>query len=465
MEKLSKIFSKWILKQWRVTGNDGEKKKTDYNKLKELWEKHKNKDDVISFWLETPPELTIPPYQDIKNRRPPKCQTLLLNKAYLQDNYPQWTDWLKELETHKEFREYKKSLKEPKSQRDKVLVSNEEIELRTLQFILDSSKKSDVYQLNEIWNCHNRYNKPEVRDKQKISDEYQEFIEKSELPSSLKKELAIDLGEKFKEKTFGHFVNKYYKTRKRTKEGRYFLHQEKKSKWLDDGKLFTICTHKPKQKKHQLLFDLASIFGLDINDFCNTVDSSAQKVDDSRTQKIEDWLKSQGIKTHCQRSSEAQKNYKGALKYKIQEAVKSEGKNTKDLKPLADLDKKSKEFSKNIAQNLWPDEVKEKQKKRAKRFESVFSFAQIHNIAFKDRSGFSKTCPICSVDNSERMKDPETEESSATASRLNSLSIRLIDGAIMRICDRLSNHIANKIWLNIEKSFENEQKNLYSSYF
>ena len=79
LDKLSRIFEKWILKQWRVSDSDGGEKKGKYTELKGLWKEHEDKNDVISFWVKTDPDLTIPPYQDIKNRRPPKCQTLILN--------------------------------------------------------------------------------------------------------------------------------------------------------------------------------------------------------------------------------------------------------------------------------------------------------------------------------------------------------------------------------------------------
>ena len=119
------------------------------------------------------------------------------------------------------------------------------------------------------------------------------------------------------------------------------------------------------------------------------------------------------------------------------------------------LSNKAKDLSKKLAETLWHKDSREKQECRAKRFETLFSFAQMYNIVFKeDRSGFAKNCPVCSLDNSERMKQINE---GVIASRLSGLSIRLIDGAVMKICDRLSNHIALKVWLKIKEALKQNQ--------
>ena len=93
--RLTKIFERWILKEWRINlEKDRDKskgKKGDYNKLKEQWNQTvKDKTGLISFWLKTDPFLTIPPYQDNNNRRPPRCQSLILNCDFLDRQYPKW---------------------------------------------------------------------------------------------------------------------------------------------------------------------------------------------------------------------------------------------------------------------------------------------------------------------------------------------------------------------------------------
>ena len=98
-DRLTMIFNRWILREWRVdVRKDKDKDKNgrgDYEALREKWTKRKV--DVISFWLQTDPFFTIPPYQDANNRRPPKCQSLILNPQYLDKKYCNWQTWLNEL--------------------------------------------------------------------------------------------------------------------------------------------------------------------------------------------------------------------------------------------------------------------------------------------------------------------------------------------------------------------------------
>ena len=102
LESLSKIASRWFLKNWRVSEEkDNRQKVEEYHELRKKWKEHSNKNDVVDFWLKTDPKLTIPPYQSVTNRRPPKCQSLVLNGTYLDEHYSNWRGWLEELKSHK----------------------------------------------------------------------------------------------------------------------------------------------------------------------------------------------------------------------------------------------------------------------------------------------------------------------------------------------------------------------------
>ena len=97
-DRLNRIFERWILKEWRVNlkkdknkNKNKNKKKAkgeeqDYEKLKEDWENDQG--SVINFFLKNNPIYTIPPYQDNNNRRPPRCQSLILNISFLNEKYP-----------------------------------------------------------------------------------------------------------------------------------------------------------------------------------------------------------------------------------------------------------------------------------------------------------------------------------------------------------------------------------------
>ena len=92
--RLNKLFDRWILHEWRINPvkdkDKAEDKDYDYKKLCKNWKKYKKDylNTVINFWLKTCPNWTIPPYQDNNNRRPPKCQSLILNPKFLDKKIP-----------------------------------------------------------------------------------------------------------------------------------------------------------------------------------------------------------------------------------------------------------------------------------------------------------------------------------------------------------------------------------------
>lgn len=429
-KKLSRIASIWFMKHWIVTEKDGKDKKENYKELRKNWSNHKDKNNIIDFWLDIDPILTIPPYSKMFNRKPPKCQSLLLNIDYLNKHYPNWQDWLKKLGSDED---YKNKLKSLRSSKDNKLLDSEQIKLRQLQFILDTAKNQDNYKLNEIWSIHHWLQKPATKNQYKLQKKLADAIKESTLSNYLKQDLEFN-----QQGSFGHFLNKYYQTRRKARDGRYFLIQEKKEKWLTDGKLLTLCSHKPRQKKYQWQIDLAAILGVN-------VDSLKGKIGDNP----EDYFKDiKGFKSNCEEAAKAQKDYRGWLKPKIYNELLNKPKGT--LAKLANRCDELKDELKdelikktNIKELLADKQVNEFNKKIA----LVYKFAQIHNIVFKDRTGFSKTCPVCSTDNAFRMQE---NENGAIASRLSALSIRLIDGVVMRICDAIARKVAVTKWHKIK---------------
>src|SRR3989344_4627410 len=47
-------------------------------------------ESLLKVWLETDPKLSVPPFEDQDNRRPPRCQSLLLDPARLDAALPNW---------------------------------------------------------------------------------------------------------------------------------------------------------------------------------------------------------------------------------------------------------------------------------------------------------------------------------------------------------------------------------------
>ncbi len=454
-ERLVAIVSRWFMKQWRVNAEkDGQEKVAAYHDLRKQWEDWENKDDIVAFWLKTDPLLTIPPYQSHTNRRPPSCYSLVLNPKYMEKAYPSWRQWLRLLDTG-ESPDVTAGARHRKGERcGEPLASEEEICLRRLHFILDRARQDDPFRLNLIWSQYHRQQKypAGTEEHAKALDEKNRHIQASLLPESLKDDLAFD-----RQGSFGHFLNKYYQARRRAWEGRYFLHPAlgKESgkfwqrKWDDDHSILTLCPHRPRQKKHQVLADVAAIIGLTPKEFrelsgCDTPDD------------VETFLLTiKGLKTAGKEAAGLQKTWRGRLKLELQRAQVTRQQNkklSKEHKHLLACADKVQNAARKLAAQLWPKAVDAQLDARAAAFSSLFSLAQIYNLVFKDRSGFSATCPVCNADNAGRMA--KSASGNALASRLPALSLRLIDGAVMRLMEHAAHEIARRHWELISPELE-----------
>ncbi len=505
--RLNELFDRWILREWRVdTGKDKEKadgKRGDYKNLQECWNDYKktNPNTVIDFWLKTNPFFTIPPYQDNNNRRPPKCQSLILNPEFLNRKYPEWQDWLGELRKLPTVGEYlgnfvcqlrslkgggkstyfsdketepKKKNGKPKSPKE-LKAGNQErrpleaLDARILQFIFDRVKADDPLKLNEIYSQAKKWRQEQSTEKEKqdAKCKLEIAIGESGLPNGLKTNRDYDNKGLLQEKTFLHLVCKYYKQRQRAKDGRLFIHPEYRyvkgrgyentGRFDDRNCLLTYCNHKPRQKKYQSFHDIAGVFQVSLEELKEIIGST----DDSEVIK---WLKSfkaerSSLEGICERAAKAQKEHRGFLKENMRKAVSAHSPGADD-RELRNLDQNIKALSHELAKSLFGQRIQQDDP-RAQKFCSVFSFAQIHNIAFKDRSGNSNTCAVCGADNAHRMQMTEntgSKEGSAKAQRLPAIPTRLIDGAVMRMARITGGAIAEEKWKKIEKSLKQEKK-------
>ena len=278
-----------------------------------------------------------------------------------------------------------------------------------------------------------------------VREELTKAIEKSSLPDSLKTNPDFDCDDIFPDGEFLHFVCRYYKMRQRARDGRIFIHPEYKNKgkrgyerstrFNNAGKLLIYCNHKPRQKRYHIFHDLAGVLQLN-------PDFLKDKIHSSSDDELLEWIRSFKMENHCKKCAEAQKKHKGYLKVNI-----AMGKD-KELRALRD---NSIRFSKKIGKKLFGKS--EETEVRIKKFESIFSFAQIYNIVFKDRTRSSKTCPVCSMENSYRMESIEQQGGiGAKAQRLPAILTHLIDGGVMRMTRILTRQIAEDQWPRIQKS-------------
>ncbi len=473
--RLKKLFGNWILREWRVNPekdlNKAQDAEFDYQTLRSNWKVHQG--SVVDFWLEQSPSFTIPPYQDNNNRRPPKCQSLILNTKFLDNNYRNWRTWLKELlflpEVNEYLGNYKKEMEELKSgkgtayfrgeltnkpQLDSGRRTAKDLDARILQFLLDRVKDEDVLKLNEIYSHTKKFRQEQTspEDRGKARDKLEKAINSSGLSADLKTPRNYKYRAVFAEGSFMHLVCNYYKNRQKARKGRIFIHPEYRfvkgrgfentGRFDDRDHLLTYCNHKPRQKRYQLISDIAGLLQLPSQQL-------KERTNSNNDEDLTEWLKNnfKGLKTNCADAAKAQKKFRGHLKEKIREVW--DGSNSQDK--LFRLAKKCVALCEVIGSRLFDDEAQRQkwiQTLEDRPANAVFLLAQINNIAFKERRGNARTCSVCSLDNSQRM---QTFKNNVKAQRLPSIPTRLIDGAVMRLARILGGAIAKDKWARIEK--------------
>ncbi|MGR5302217.1 hypothetical protein [Vibrio alfacsensis] len=434
---IAKRFGKWICKQWQLSSSNGSQRLAEIRALRESWKQYTQEqpNSVFQFLLETAPERTIPPYESHTNRRPPSCQTLTFNAEYLDKTYDAWQQWLSVLESepgcHLLTEYFRDQLGSVTSSKGNKLVETTEQNVRTLQFILDRSREQDSFKLNAIWSQwkKQRQLQREGRSTKTVDEALAQLCADSALPT----ELCFPLDKEPVPGSFWHLVNHYYQHRRRAKEGRYFLHYDNSkprlSRWQRDGRLVVMCQHRPQQLKHQSSRDICVLLGL-----------KQQQLDGAMAQNesVEAGVlfgQVKGLKTACYESYKAQKAHGQELKAAL----------TVDPS-LIKLSEKIVTHVRNVAVLLGVEDASVE--RFCERNGSAFIFAQLYQLVWGDRSGFGKTCPVCATDNAARMAG---YNGLPQASRLHTLSMRLIDGGLKRLLNHQAHHIANRLWPEIER--------------
>ena len=511
--RFAKTFNKWILGEWRVGSKDKDKKadgKYNYQKLcndikDNIGTSTEIKSSIIDYLAQLDPCRTIPPYQDNNNRKPPKCQSLILNPTFLTKEYPQWKVFLKSISNIDSVALYLNDFESELSDlstgkggkyfvdaksHNKQISSGQrdanDLDARVLQFIFDRVKANDDLNLNEIYSQTKkiRQNSHKLKLVAGFQEKLYESIKASTLPDNLKVQPDYLTEDIFKQGTFLHLICRYYKLRQRARDSRLYIMPEfkydrKDDKYVNTGRyesdthLLTFCNHKPRQKRYQLLNDLAGV--LQVPPTVLLAKAAALSTGQTTTEEetVIEWLKSFKIGSYCAKSVDMQKLHRGTLKLALNKALfkdkienikkdkKSSGadknlveqyinikKITTEEKELVKLHANIQKGSKKIAENLGLGEGGES------KFNSIYSFAQIQQIAFAERSGNANTCAVCSVDNAHRMK---MINDIANAQRLPSISTRVIDGAVKKVATILSRSIVDDNWDNVKEALQNSK--------
>ena len=514
---LSKIFENWILREWRVNLEKDKRKAKDepgdYKKLRKKWNEYAKQKPgkVLDFFLESEAFYTIPPYQDNNNRRPPKCQSLILSSAFLKHKYPDWESWLielKKLEIVSSYLDaYESELKSLESGKKKAYFSDEktgelrkdsgrrsskDLNARVLQFIFDRVKNSDPLNLNEIFSHTKKWRQEQSTEQEKKEEmgKLEKSITSSQLPGSLKSPRNKSSKDLFSQDSFLHLVCAYYKLRQRARDGRLYIHPEyryvkergyENTGRFDDKKhLLTYCNHKPRQKKYQLLGDLAGVLQLAPQKLAELMQKQNGSTVD---EKLFNYLKDvRALKANCEKAAKEQKERRGQLKSDIQSVyglihhkTKEQSLSQKEVKQILQVYRVKEAFklysfyerAKKVYLSLTGALYEaERQKQQEDELEknpatAVYLLAQINNIAFKERNGNAKTCAVCSADNAKRMQTVASEknrEDHAKAQRLPAIEMRLIDGAVMRMARIVGGAIARDKWKKIESALREDQR-------
>ncbi|PMM50266.1 hypothetical protein, partial [Vibrio splendidus] len=357
-----------------------------------------NRDKSIIELFETlAPKTSIPAFEDQNNRRPPRCQSLLITAEAMKNkkHLPRWTaivpKLVEEIENHGVDIGFGLDLSS---------IKNEQQWAQALQRCLELSALHDPFQLR-AWVGGNK--------------EYGEFVIRA------KERLARLLNGQFD--AFVQFVQTFYQE---TNDSRSAL-------WFSSPcNLLSVCNTKPPHKANQL------------NDLLSGALSCV--VDDEKVELLNNlWgenprVGKRGVKGWCKFSADCQKEYGNGLNYKMKHNrwLKDNKKKVEDKK-LIELDEATNLVAKLIADRLGIS---------AKRFSNIFNLAKLYNLLEQDPKGFSKNCRECTKENQWRSTIHQgtdykgRDQYGAFALRLPADTTRPFDGLLARLMDKQAYKIA-----------------------
>ncbi len=410
-DKLHEFFFKWV-RSWHCKQDD---ERTNQRTL--LARKGK---DILEVFTTSNPELSIPPYEDQNNRRPPKDMTLRLKPKGLDNKLSNWESITRSLVKSYCMPQTEKNIIEPvciqKNLKDNVRpqkikgevqdTEQRQILADTLHRILDRTIKLDPYKLRWL-------------SEGSKTDEAQKAKEVLNRHSENKADAIID------------FAKEYYDEVDIAKQGL----------WSDsEQSLFFRCNTNPPHKnkiQHNLI---SHILGENLNE-----QRLSYFVDDCWNEKIGRLT----IKGIAKKTEEERKKYGNRFKHLVQRQVwlnkqgdrelDNERKHGVNGKVILEVHEKCLKATDKIAEYFTHNDRKKKI------YANVFSMAQLYNILETNIRGFSKTDNWNTIENAWRSRKDDADEQGeyiANAVRLTADSIRPFDGMLDRIISRQAYEIA-----------------------
>jgi hypothetical protein len=391
---------------------------------------------VIEVLKELDPCATIPCYEDMNNRNPPKDQTLLLNPDVLNKEYLNWKVWVDRIvddyKCNEQFQidyhiEHIYKLTDRKSripvQVGGVYVKKDDENYKysyLLQRIMDRTISADPYRIKSL--CKNSRSQIAIQ-----NAESKERCDNGRLRRLLgENEFA----------QFMIFADKYYKEVDSARAGCWLL---------TDSSLFELSNINPPKKNSIKHILIENIFGQHVSDgefkFENFKELWTEK--DGRS----------SLRSLCSKIEEIRKKYGNYYNDVYHEVSKKRlVANSKFKDEFADVNK-SIEYTEQAVKIL---------EKNINRLnidnESVmlvnnpYSLSQIFNLMEKDLAGFSSNVLAVHLENACRMKKCGDK---SLCTRLPADSIRPIDGIVARITDREAFELSEIIVGYIKKLDQN----------
>lgn len=397
-DRLHHFFFRWV-KSWHAKHGTDERDRQ--RRLLAMREK-----SVMAIFTGQNPKLTIPPYEDQNNRRPPKCMTVMLSGEKLDRSANGWREWVRKLRSAPVNR----FLAEPTG-------TAELTDAIFLQRLMERSMALDPYQL-------------------RLMNSMDSWSERKQKPGygHLHAVLGTDTDD------FLELCDRFYRETNLARSGL----------WFDqDAGLLALCNRVPPQKRKLKPQLLESILGVELTK------EAVEKLEQDFWNALQPKIERRNCRGWARLASEKQKEYGVHLKTAgEQQLARLEAGGKPEDRDLALLYRNAPKAARALGE--WFDLPGE----QVDRFSSPHSLAQIFNILEGDVNGFNRTCAACTAENIWRMKEEPLAERtpdnvreelpsrvtktgfSARAVRLSSDSTRPFDGQMAAIIDATAREIA-----------------------
>jgi CRISPR system subtype II-B RNA-guided endonuclease Cas9/Csx12 len=388
-EKLKSVLIGWV-KYWHPKGEDECRSRMELQNLIEA------STDILKTLAALDPETSIPPYEDMNNRRPPKDQTLWLSPESLTNRFPKWRIWAQQL--RRKNAQLAEGLDALQTDRKSRPADNLRRDSYFLQRVLERSSPLDRYKLRLLVKGGTSVH---VTESTGILDQ--------------------DLGSQHRDE-FLKLAGEYYAEVRQAQQGI----------WLaSSDNLLERADLNPPQKRRILNRLVGAVLGM-----------GSLSAADYAAFKESCWLQKSERSTLrglCKAVEDCRKKHGNLFNEKLRRLIYRN-----DVVKNKKRDKDEKEiwgaYEKSLsAARVLQDYFKHTEDQLAY-YDNPYSIAQLYTLIETEIHGFSRSTLAAHIENSWRMEkeivDPESNKSAARCSRLPADSVRPFDGVLRRLLER-----------------------------